>query len=537
MNKDKFEQIYNDLAEDIYRFCYFKTGNREESEDLTSEVFIKLYNQDESSIENPKAWAYKVCRNLIIDKFYKNKTKMNNSDITTEEISENQIQVAKSNPELEAINKVLLEQFEEELKNLDSDSQDILVMKIWDDLKFSEIAEATDLSLSNVKQKFYRGLEFIKNKVSVDEKLAKTSVFAFTIGALFQITKSPAYAFSGEINSSIASSIDNNLNINFLEMENRDNEATRLQDDQKREERIGDSDENNRVGVAAVGASSSAGTAANVAGGGILGGFLATAGGKVALGLVAATVLIAGAGVGIVVTQNDSNEPEEVVEEPAPEPDPVVEEPEDPEPIPEPEPNIQTYTNEYLSDFAINYDADLWDLTEVVNTPLNPNDPIPYYEADFIMESKEYDSTLYFSSQVLTGIGWGPTGTCYDNQIANIGGNVARFEAASEEPHSFTDNYFVDYIYRYPAYFPGSNEFNNIVDELENTLGMEVDNPTVCVSIGPGTITADSSIGPEYIGIVNIGFDADNENLTESLDAAEEVILSLSYEGAFEDLE
>ena len=46
-NKSKdmkwFEKIYNLMMPKIYRFYYLKTFSRELSEDLTSEVFIKVY--------------------------------------------------------------------------------------------------------------------------------------------------------------------------------------------------------------------------------------------------------------------------------------------------------------------------------------------------------------------------------------------------------------------------------------------------------------------------------------------------------------
>jgi len=67
--KQSVEQVYQAYVEQIYKFVYYKVGNREDAEDITSQVFMKAANgldvtQDERT---QVAWLYQVARTTITD--------------------------------------------------------------------------------------------------------------------------------------------------------------------------------------------------------------------------------------------------------------------------------------------------------------------------------------------------------------------------------------------------------------------------------------------------------------------------------------
>ena len=74
-NFDSFARLYDKYIDQIYRFIYLKTSNKESSEDLTSEVFMKAMRWLEKVQAklnfNFKSWLYTVARNTVID-FYRN---------------------------------------------------------------------------------------------------------------------------------------------------------------------------------------------------------------------------------------------------------------------------------------------------------------------------------------------------------------------------------------------------------------------------------------------------------------------------------
>ena len=63
------EGIYDSYSEQIYKFIFFKVGNREDAEDITSQVFIKAANSiDIAQTEQTQlAWLYQVARTTITD--------------------------------------------------------------------------------------------------------------------------------------------------------------------------------------------------------------------------------------------------------------------------------------------------------------------------------------------------------------------------------------------------------------------------------------------------------------------------------------
>ena len=84
-------ELYDRYVQPMYRFAYAKTGNKQEAEDLTQEIFMKPIHglstfQFQSSF---KTWIYKVAANTVMD-YWREKYKMKtvciddflNSDLT-----------------------------------------------------------------------------------------------------------------------------------------------------------------------------------------------------------------------------------------------------------------------------------------------------------------------------------------------------------------------------------------------------------------------------------------------------------------------
>ncbi len=67
--KAALEAIYDAHVEQIYRFIFFKVGNREDAEDIASQVFMKAANSiDVDQTEQTRlAWLYQVTRTTITD--------------------------------------------------------------------------------------------------------------------------------------------------------------------------------------------------------------------------------------------------------------------------------------------------------------------------------------------------------------------------------------------------------------------------------------------------------------------------------------
>jgi RNA polymerase sigma-70 factor, ECF subfamily len=65
----EFQAFYEDNLVSVYRFVFKSLRNREEAEDLTSQIFLKAlrYYDPERSIQSARSWLFKVAHTTIAD--------------------------------------------------------------------------------------------------------------------------------------------------------------------------------------------------------------------------------------------------------------------------------------------------------------------------------------------------------------------------------------------------------------------------------------------------------------------------------------
>jgi len=68
-NVQEFQAFYQENIGLIYRFVYSKVGNREEAEDLTSQIFVKAVRgmDTERGPQSMQKWLFQVARTTIAD--------------------------------------------------------------------------------------------------------------------------------------------------------------------------------------------------------------------------------------------------------------------------------------------------------------------------------------------------------------------------------------------------------------------------------------------------------------------------------------
>lgn len=96
-SKDKiwFEKIYYYFMPKMYNYFFFKTMDKQISEDLSVEVLFKVYNNLETinlNSQSFKAWVYKTAHNQLIDYFRKTKKDSeNNASIDWQDYPEDNV--------------------------------------------------------------------------------------------------------------------------------------------------------------------------------------------------------------------------------------------------------------------------------------------------------------------------------------------------------------------------------------------------------------------------------------------------------------
>jgi RNA polymerase sigma-70 factor (ECF subfamily) len=152
----RLRQIYEDHVTTVYRFVYGKVGNREEAEDLTSQVFVKAIRTfvHTRSPETLQSWLFQVARTTIADhwrRFYR--LRVNSLDDLLEAGWEGPAEVAADprsfQPEARA--KALLDRLPQRYR-------EVLSYRFLLNYSIRETAEKMQLSESNVKVLQFRAL-------------------------------------------------------------------------------------------------------------------------------------------------------------------------------------------------------------------------------------------------------------------------------------------------------------------------------------------------------------------------------------------
>ena len=172
MRQTKFKKIVNVHKDLIYSQAYYFTGNKEDAEDISQEVLIKLWHHFKGLKKNAvKAWLLTVTRNLCID--YNRKKReilLDDSKDESENIVWETLADPQSNPEKEAINSDLLENITRIINKLPEKMRSIVIMRDIQDLQYSLIAEIMDLPLNSVKVNLHRGRKLLSEKLMKNYK-------------------------------------------------------------------------------------------------------------------------------------------------------------------------------------------------------------------------------------------------------------------------------------------------------------------------------------------------------------------------------
>lgn len=162
---EAFAKLYDIYARRIYSFVFFKVANREEAEDISSEVFLKAwrYINENKEIESFSGLLYKLARNAVID-LYRSKASHKEVFSVDDEGGENlqnketwQIGFEEKIGEKLEVQKVI-----KALQSLKQEYREIVTLRYVDEMDISEIAEITGKGHVSIRVTLHRGLKKLK---------------------------------------------------------------------------------------------------------------------------------------------------------------------------------------------------------------------------------------------------------------------------------------------------------------------------------------------------------------------------------------
>ena len=175
-DKALFGQLADRYYDDVFRYCYYQTGNEQAAWDCTQDTFFHLLRFLDSYTEQGKfkAWLLRIALNACRDYFRKNRP----NNYSYEELSEQHREAASilesaasparasesslchSSPENRVETALLIQ---EGLNRLPETQQETVVLYFYYGYKQREIARITGAPLSTVKTRLRTGIQSLRH--------------------------------------------------------------------------------------------------------------------------------------------------------------------------------------------------------------------------------------------------------------------------------------------------------------------------------------------------------------------------------------
>jgi len=162
-----WEEIVRTYHRRIYNLCYRFAGTADDAQDLTQEVFIKMYRTLGSyDVERGAfvTWLTTMTRNLLVDHFRKTKQdRMTDSlDATTSDHEDamplsDKIEDKAQPPDAGVQSRETREAVHAALQKLSPDLREAVILRDLQDLDYREIAQVLKVPEGTVKSRINRG--------------------------------------------------------------------------------------------------------------------------------------------------------------------------------------------------------------------------------------------------------------------------------------------------------------------------------------------------------------------------------------------
>ncbi len=152
-NEQCLEILVHRHKQKIYGFIFSKVKNRDITEDLFQDTFVRVIKTLKQGKYNEEGkflpWVMRIAHNLVIDYFRKSKRipKFNRTDSFDifDVIGDGNLDV-----ESQMIRDQIHGKVKSLIQDLPKDQKEVLILRIYNELSFKEIAEKTNVSINTV---------------------------------------------------------------------------------------------------------------------------------------------------------------------------------------------------------------------------------------------------------------------------------------------------------------------------------------------------------------------------------------------------
>jgi len=163
--RQSMEEMYEEYYSKIYNYVYYRILHKEKTEDIVSNIFVKVVSKIETFNEKKASfstWIFKIAQNTLTDYYRGNKQSLSIEELAYEGRvafeGECCLIQEETNREVYRVLQVLREQ-----------DREIIYMKFYLEMKNKQIAELLGINESALSTKLSRVLHKLKGMLSEDE--------------------------------------------------------------------------------------------------------------------------------------------------------------------------------------------------------------------------------------------------------------------------------------------------------------------------------------------------------------------------------
>ena len=165
-------EIYNHHYLDVFRFLVCFSGNQNDAEDLTQEVFIRVLKSlpNFKTDTNLKTWIFSIAKHVAIDHYRKKKfTTIFKEGFFTK------LESKDKKPDEEYEMTELEHYVHEAISKLKPNHRAAVILRGINEFSVKETAEILQCSEAKVKVDYHRALKDLKRKLNIDAREALTN--------------------------------------------------------------------------------------------------------------------------------------------------------------------------------------------------------------------------------------------------------------------------------------------------------------------------------------------------------------------------
>ncbi len=174
----QFESLYNEYKNLVYNMCLHYVLNAEDAQDVTQEVFVKVYQRYgryDQSLSSLKTWICRIAINQSLDYLKSKKTKKRFGFLTSlfHPETEEPIELPQSidHPGIQAEDKEALEKLLQIIYTLPGNQKTVIILSKIEDRSQKEVAEIMNISAKAVESLIQRAKQNIQKKLTEAEGL------------------------------------------------------------------------------------------------------------------------------------------------------------------------------------------------------------------------------------------------------------------------------------------------------------------------------------------------------------------------------